>query len=233
MKKSLLSILLVVFLAVISGCADTGSGTGTGSGETGTGDGNYDLSAIPVDENVFNFTKNQYGQVQTSINVKNPRTDSTKTYYPILISSAMGLNGEADLSKYGMGIIKGVGYRSYFGDTNIYYGNEDVASNLNFPDSGEQMYNLEGAKSLNASTTGTYYIMFDKWNGDIPASGSFIIAFLTKEEAAQYIPDNSNIKFLPENPTGAAGFKPTYLDSKIVDELNKLGALRQYKFTAK
>ena len=122
MKKSLLSILLVVFLAVISGCADTGTDTGTG-----TGGGNYDLSAIPVDENVFNFTKNQYGQVQTSINVKNPRTDSTKTYYPILISSAMGLNGEADLSKNGMGIIKGVGYRSYFGDTNIYYGNEDVA----------------------------------------------------------------------------------------------------------
>ena len=31
MKKSLLSILLVVFLAVISGCADTESGTGGGS----------------------------------------------------------------------------------------------------------------------------------------------------------------------------------------------------------
>ena len=240
MKKSLLSILLVVFLAVIAGCADTGSGTGTGSGGTGSGDGNgnsntpsYDISSIPVDENVFNFTKNQYGQVQTSINVKNPRTDSTKTYYPILISSAMGLNGEADLSGYGMGIIKGMGYRSYFGDTNIYYGNEDVASNLNFPDYSSKMYDLTSAKSLNASATGTYYIFFDTWNADVTPTGILIFAFLTKEEAANYIPDNSNIKFLPESPASAAGFKPTYLDSKIVDELNKLGALRQYKFTAK
>lgn len=231
MKKSLLSILLVVFLAVISGCADTGTDTGTDNG-TGTGGGNYDLSAIPVDENVFNFTKNQYGQVQTSINVKNPRTE-TGTYYPILISSAMGLTEEADLSQYGMGIIKGVGYRSYFGDTNIYYGNEDVASNLNFPDYKSKMYDLTNAKSLNASATGTYYIFFDTWNADVTPTGILIFAFLTKEEAAKYIPDNSNIKFLPVNPTGAAGFKPTYLDSKIVDELNKLGALRQYKFNAK
>ena len=163
MKKSLLSILLVVFLAVIAGCADTGSGTGTGSGGTGSGDGNgnsntpsYDISSIPVDENVFNFTKNQYGQVQTSINIKNPRT-ATGTYYPILISSAMGLNGEGDLSKYGAGIIKGIGYRSYFGDTNIYYGNEDVASNLNFPDYSRKMYDLTSAKSLNASAT-TYFL---------------------------------------------------------------------------
>ena len=232
MKKSLLSILLVVFLTVISGCADTGTDTGTDNG-TGTGGGNYDLSAIPVDENVFNFTKNQYGQVQTSINVKNPRTDSTKTYYPILISSAMGLNGEADLSKYGMGIIKGVGYRSYFGDTNIYYGNEDVASNLNFPDYSSKMYDLTSAKSLNASATGTYYIFFGTWNADVTPTGILIFAFLTKEEAAKYIPDNSNIKFLPNNPDSAAGFKPTYLDSKIVDDLNKLGALRKYKFTVK
>ena len=234
MKKSWLSILLAAFLAVISGCADTGTDNGTGTGgETGTGGGNYDLSAIPVDENVFNFTKNQYGQVQTSINIKNPRTDSTKTYYPILISSAMGLNGEADLSRYDMGIIKGVGYRSYFGDTNIYYGNEDVASNLNFPDYSSKMYDLTSAKSLNASATGTYYIFFDKWNADVTPTGILIFAFLTKEEAAKYIPDNSNIKFLPKNPTGAAGFKPTYLDSKIVDELNKLGALKQYTFTVK
>lgn len=171
--------------------------------------------------------------MQASIDITNPRTDSTKTYYPILISSAMGLNGEADLSQYGMGIIKGVAYHSYFGDTNIYYGNKDVASNLNFPDYSKKMYDLTSAKSLNASATGTYYIMFDTWNGGIPAAGSFIIAFLTKEEAAKYIPDNSNIKFLPQNPDAAAGFKPTYLDSKVVEELNKLGALRQYKFNAK
>lgn len=109
MKKSLLSILLVVFIAVISGCADSDSGTDNG---IGTGGGNYDLNAIPVDENVFDFTKDQYGQVKTSINITNPRTDNSKTYYPILISSAMGLTGEADLSEYGLGgITKGVGYR--------------------------------------------------------------------------------------------------------------------------
>ncbi len=232
MKKSLLSILLVVFLAVIAGCADTGSGTGTGSGGTGTGGGNYDLSAIPVDDTVFNFTKAD--RTLETISISNPRTDSTKTYYPILISSAMGMNGEADLSEYGLGgIIKGVGYRSYFGDTYIHSGNVDVASNLNFPDYLRKMYDLTSAKSLNASATGRYYIFFDTWNADVTPTGILIFAFLTKEEAAQYIPDNSNIKFLPENPTGAAGFKPTYLDSKTVDDLNKLGALRQYKFNAK
>lgn len=235
MKKSLLSILLVVFLALISGCADssTGSNTGTGSGTSGE---NYDLASIPTDETVFNFTLNQYGQVQTSINITNPRTDSTKTYYPILISSAMGLTGEGDLSYLGMGIIKGIGYISYFGDSSIYYGNEDTASNLNFPDSSSSsnlMYNLTNAKSLNANASGTYYIFFDEWNGKVTPTGVLIFAFLTAEEAAKYIPDNSNIKFLPESPAGAAGFKPTYLDANIVDELNKLGALRQYKFTAK
>lgn len=232
MKKSLLSILLVVFLAVISGCADssTGSNTGTGSGTSGE---NYDLASIPTDETVFNFTLNQYGQVQTSINITNPRTDSTKTYYPILISSAMGLTGEGDLSQYGMGIIKGTGYQSYFGDSSIYYGNEDVASNLNFPDYSKQIYNLTNAKSLSANTSGTYYIFFDKWNGKVTPTGILIFAFLTKEEAAKYIPDNKNIIFLPESPASAAGFVPTYLDAAIVDELNKLGALRQYKFNAK
>lgn len=86
---------------------------------------------------------------------------------------------------------------------------------------------------MNASATGTYYIFFDTWNANVPSTGVLIFAFLTKEEAAKYIPDNSNIKFLPESPASAAGFKPTYLDSKVVEELNKLGALRQYKWTAK
>ena len=42
MNKSLISILLVVFLAVISGCADTGSSGGTSSG---------------VDETIIELTK--------------------------------------------------------------------------------------------------------------------------------------------------------------------------------
>ena len=231
MKKSFLSILLVVFLAVISGCADTGSGTGTGSGGTGTGGGNYDLSAIPVDDTVLNFTK-KYITVET-LNITNPRTDSTKTYYPILISPAMGMNGEADLSEYGMGIIKGVGYQIHFGS------NQNIVQNRQ-PDltysSAERrlMYNLTSATSINAGKNGTYYLMFESWNGkEFPTEGTLVFAFLTKEEAAKYIPDNSNIKFLPESPDSAAGFKPTYLDSKIVDELNKLGALIQYTFTVK
>ena len=146
----------------------------------------------------------------------------------------MGLTGEADLSEYGLGgITKGVGYRSYFGDTYIDLSNVDIASNLNFPQYFDKMYDLTSAKSLNASATGTYYIFFDTWNADVPSTGVLIFAFLTKEEAAKYIPDNSNIKFLPESPASAAGFKPTYLDSKVVEELNKLGALRQYKFNAK
>ena len=211
MKKSLLSILLVVFLAVISGCADTGSGGGTGNSNTPS----YDISSIPEDETVVEFTKGGSPQLQTSINIKNPR-EATETYYPILISSAMGLNGEADLSKYGLGIIKGVGYRSYFGDKEMSYGSSGsiINSNLNFPDSGEQMYNLKSAKSLEASASETYYILLDEWNSEIPAEGIFIIAFLTEKEAATYIPDNSNIKLTPDSPTGVAGFKPTYLDSK-------------------
>ena len=229
MKKSLLSILLVVFLAVIAGCADTGSGDGTSSGG-----GNYDLSAIPDGETTIEFTKDGSPQLQTSINIKNPRT-ATETYYPILISSAMDLNGEGDLSKYGGGIIKGIGYRSYFGDKEISINEQGIVSgsNLNFPASDEEMYNLEGAKSLDASASGTYYILLDGWNSEIPAEGIFIIAFLTEKEAATYIPDNSNIKLTPDSPDSAAGFKPTYLDSKTVDDLNKLGALRQYKFTVK
>lgn len=231
MKKSLLSILLVVFLAVIAGCADTGSGTGTGSGGTGTGGGNYDLSAIPVDDTVFNFTKAD--RTLETISISNPRTDSTKTYYPILISPAMGMNGEADLSGYGMGIIKGVGYEIFFGS------NQNIVQNkqpdLTYSSAKRNlMYNLTSATPINASENGTYYLMIEGWNApEFPTEGILVFAFLTKEEAAKYIPDNKNIIFLPESPNNTAGFVPSYLDAAIVNELNKLGALRQYKFNAK
>lgn len=228
MKKIFMPFIMALLLTAFAGCADNDDGTNGGNSNTPS----YDTGNIPVDETVFEYTNNGKSQ---AISIKNPRTE-TGTYYPILISSAMGLNGEADLSGYGMGIVKGVGYYSYFGDKEINYdGSSGIAngSNLNFPVSGEEMYNLEGAKSLDASGSGTYHILLVDWNGEIPAEGIFIIAFLTKEEAATYIPDNSNIKFLPDSPDSAAGFKPTYLDSKTVDDLNKLGALRQYKFTAK
>ena len=230
MKKIFMPFIMALLLTAFAGCADNSDGTTGDSGNTPS----YDIGNIPVDDTVVEFAKGGSPQLQTSINIKNPRTEAEE-YYPILISSAMDLNGEADLSKYGLGIIKGIGYRSYFGDKEMRYDSNSgiVNSNLNFPVSGEEMYNLKGAKSLNASASGTYYILLDTWNAEIPADGIFIIAFLTEIEAAKYIPDNSNIKFLPDNPTGAAGFKPTYLDSKTVDELNNLGALRQYKFTVK
>lgn len=231
MKKSLLSILLVVFLAVISGCADTGTGNGgTGTGGVNGGE-NYDLASIPTDETVFNFTK-KYLTVET-LNITNPRTDSTKTYYPILISPAMGMNGEADLSQYGIGIIKGIGYEIHFGSNQNIVQNRQADLTYSSAER-ELMYNLTSATPINASSNGTYYLMVESWNGiGFPTEGTLIFAFLTKEEAAKYIPDNSNIKFLPESPASAAGFVPTYLDAATVDELNKLGALRQYKFTAK
>lgn len=229
MKKIFMPFIMALLLTAFAGCADNSDGTNGGNSNTPS----YDTGNIPVGETVVEFTKGGSPQLQTSINIKNPRT-ATGTYYPILISSAMGLNGEGDLSKYGAGIIKGIGYRSYFGDKEMTFQDGMVSgSNLNFPDSGEQMYNLKSAKSLEASASGTYYILLDEWNSEIPAEGIFIIAFLTEEEAATYIPDNSNIKLTPDSPDSAAGFKPTYLDSKTVDELNKLGALRQYKFTVK
>ena len=230
MKKIFMPFIMALLLTAFAGCADNSDGTTGDSSNTPS----YDIGNIPVDDTVVEFTKGGSPQLQTSINIKNPRTEAEE-YYPILISSAMDLNGEVDLSKYGAGIIKGIGYRSYFGDKEISINEQGIVSgsNLNFPVSGEEMYNLEGAKSLDAAASGTYYILLDSWNGEIPAEGIFIIAFLTKEEAATYIPDNSNIKLTPDSPDSAPGFKPTYLDSKTVNELNQLGALRQYTFTVK
>ena len=225
MKKSLLSILLVVFLAVISGCADTGSGGGTGNSNTPS----YDISSIPEDKTPIELTKSQSGSggmgrtESKAVTITNPRTEPEQ-YYPILISTAMGLNGEADLSKYGLGIIKGVGYETYFGSN-------ASSRKLVFGESGRDMYDLNGEKALQANGEDTYYLEITQWNGALPSEGKLVIAFLTKAEANEYIPNNNNIVLMPVGETMT--YNPKFLDNTIVDKLKELGALRQYTFTVK
>ena len=228
MNKSLISILLVVFLAVISGCADTGSGGGTSSVDgTGSGDGNYDPSAIPVDETPIVLTKDTSssggGTESTepkAVTITNPRTGEGQ-YYPILISTAMGLNGEVEIPD--IGIVKGIAYITYFGTSN-------TNSNLVFGEKGDMMYNLTDVTPLKEEEKGTYYVWIKEGNS-MPSTGKLVIAFLTEKEAKEYIPNNNNIILSPDGDTWT--YNPKFLDNTIVDELNKLGALRQYNFTVK
>ena len=226
MKKSLLSILLVVFLAVISGCADTGSGGGTGNSNTPS----YDISSIPAEKTTIELTKssNSGGMERTeskAVTITNPRTEAGQ-YYPILISTAMGLNGEggSDMTNYFGTIVKGVGYMAYFGS-------KASGSKLVFGESGRDMYDLNGETALKENGQGTYYVSITQWNGAMPSEGKLVIAFLTKEEATQYIPNNDNIVLMPDSSTMT--YNPKFLDNTTVDNLNKLGALRQYTFTVK
>ena len=231
MNKSLISILLVVFLAVISGCADTGSGGGTSSVDgTGSGDGNYDPSAIPVDETPIVLTKDTSssggGTESTepkAVTITNPRTGEGQ-YYPILISTAMGLNGEVEIPD--IGIVKGIAYITYFGTSN-------TNSNLVFGEKGDMMYNLTDVTPLKEEEKGTYYVWIKEGNS-MPSTGKLVIAFLTEKEAKEYIPNNDNIVLQPVGETiETMTYNPKFLDNTIVDELNKLGALRQYNFTVK
>ena len=224
MKKSLLSILLVVFLAVISGCADTGSGDGNGDG---TGDGTG-LSAIPEDKTPIELTKSSDEDVERTepkaVTITNPRKDKGE-YYPILINTAMGLNGEVDLSDFGFGIVKGIAYETKFGSSSS-------NSNLVFGE-GRDMYDLNGETALKANGKGTYYVWITS-GYSMPSEGKLVIAFLTKAEAEKYIPSNNNIVLQPVGETiETIAYNPKFLDNTIVDELNKLGALRQYNFTVK
>ena len=228
MNKSLISILLVVFLAVISGCADTGSGGGTSSGGGTGSSGGTGSGAIPVDETPIELTKDTSSgdAVRTEskpVEITNPRKEPGQ-YYPILISTAMGLNGEGDLSAYGFGIVKGIGYETKFGSSSS-------NSNLVFGEKGRDMYDLSGVTALNANGKGTYYVEIMRWNGAMPSEGKLVIAFLNKEEANKYIPNNDNIVLTPDAETMT--YNPKFLDNTIVDKLNKLGALKQYTFTVK
>ena len=234
MNKSLISILLVVFLAVISGCADTGSGGGTSSGGgTGSGGGtsnsntpSYDTGNIPEDKTPIKLTKSSGEDVERTepkaVTITNPRKDKGE-YYPILISTAMGLNGEVDLSDFDFGIVKGIAYETYFGSSS-------TNSNLVFGESGRDMYDLNGETALKENGKGTYYVWITS-GYSMPSEGKLVIAFLTKEEAENYIPNNDNIVLQPDKETMT--YNPKFLDNTIVDELRKLGALRQYTFTVK
>ena len=230
MNKSLISILLVVFLAVISGCADTGSGGGTSSVDgTGSGDGSGDgtgLSVIPEDETIIELTKSSDEDVERTepkaVTITNPRKDKGE-YYPILISTAMGLNGEVDLSYFEFGIAKGIAYETKFGSNS-------QSSKLVFGEKGRDMYDLNGETALKENGKGTYYVWITS-GYSMPSEGKLVIAFLTKEEASKYIPNNDNIVLQPDKETMT--YNPKFLDNTIVDELNKLGALRQYTFTVK
>ena len=214
MNKSLISILLVVFLAVISGCADTGSG---------------DLSAITEDETPIVLTKDTSSEDVEStepkaVEITNPREEAGE-YYPILISTAMGLNGEVDLSDFGFGIVKGIAYETKFGSSS-------TNSNLVFGE-GRDMYDLNGETPLKENEKGTYYVWIIS-GYSMPSEGKLVIAFLTKAEAEKYIPSNDNIVLQPVGETiETIAYNPKFLDNTIVDELNKLGALKQYTFTVK
>lgn len=236
MNKSLISILLVVFLAVISGCADTGSGGGTSSGGgTGSGDGNgnsntpsYDTGSIPVDETIIELTKSSGEDVERTeskaVEITNPRKDAGQ-YYPILISTAMGLNGEVDLSYFDFGIVKGIAYETKFGSSS-------TNSNLVFGE-GKDMYDLTSETPLKEEGKGTYYVWIIS-GYSMPSEGKLVIAFLTEEEANKYIPNNDNIVLQPVGETTETmTYNPKFLDNTKVDELNKLGALIQYTFTVK
>ena len=210
MNKSLISILLVVFLAVISGCADTGSSGGTSSG---------------VDETIIELTKSSDEYMERTepkaVTITNPRKDKGE-YYPILISTAMGLNGEVDLSHFDFGIAKGIAYETKFGSNS-------QSSKLVFGE-GKDMYDLNGETPLKENEKGTYYVWIIS-GYSMPSEGKLVIAFLTKEEAKKYIPNNDNIVLSPDGETMT--YNPKFLDNTILDKLNNLGALRQYTFTVK
>lgn len=228
MKKSLLLILLAAFLAVISGCADDTKNTGTNDNtSTGGGSSNTDTlpaENIPVDETtVYEFAK-EYQKIY-SIDVRNPRTDVSEPIYPVLISQALGLNGgETDLTQYGFGIVKGVKYQTSFASQyNLaYYDTADLTF-CRYP--SETILNITSTNGfINSEEMKTYYISFEEWNDPVmPSEGYLLFAFLTAEEIQKYFPSKDII-----DP-----FTEKYLDSSIINELKKLGALKQYKWTAK
>ena len=228
MKKSLLLILLAVFLAVISGCADdtknTGTNDNTSTGGGSSNPGGLPAENIPVDETtIYEFAK-EYQKIY-SIDVRNPRTDVSEPIYPVLISQALGLEGgETDLAQYGFGIVKGVKYQTSFASQSnlAYYDTADLTF-CRYPK--ETILNITNTNGfMNSEEVKTYYIVFNEWNDPVmPSEGYLLFAFLTAEEIQKYFPSKDII-----DP-----FTEKYLDSSIVNELKNLGALKQYKWTAK
>ena len=223
MKKIFMPFIMALLLTAFAGCADNDDGTNGGNSNTPS----YDIGNIPVDGTTIELTKSSDsgGMERTeskAVTITNPRKDKVE-YYPILISTAMGLNGEADLSAHGLGIIKGVGYMTYFGS-------KASGSKLVFGEKND-MYDLTSETALKENGQGAYYVSITQWNGAMPSEGKLVIAFLTEKEAKDYIPNNDNIVLMPDSSTMT--YNPKFLDNTIVDELNKLGALKQYTFTVK
>ena len=225
MKKIFMPFIMALLLTAFAGCADNSDGTNGDSSNTPS----YDIGNIPVDETPIELTKSQSsgGMERTepkAVTITNPRKEAGE-YYPILISTAMGLNGESgdEMSNMIGTTVKGVGYitdfRSKMSGSKLVFGEKD------------DMYDLTSETALNASGQDTYYVSITQWNGAMPSEGKLVIAFLTKEEANDYIPNNNDIVLMPDSSTMT--YNPKFLDNTIVDELKKLGALRQYKFTVK
>ena len=224
MKKIFMPFIMALLLTAFAGCADNDDGTNGGNSNTPS----YDTGNIPEDKTPIELIKQQdsYGNYYTqpkSVTITNPRTEAGE-YYPILISTAMGLNGEggSEMSNI-FGTVKGVGYMAYFGS-------KASGSKLVFGEKND-MYDLNGETALKENGQGIYYVSITQWNGAMPSEGKLVIAFLTKDEAKKHIPNNDNIVLSPD--AGTMTYNPKFLDNTIVDELNKLGALRQYTFTVK
>ena len=225
MKKIFMPFIMALLLTAFAGCADNDDGTNGGNSNTPS----YDISSIPVDETIIELTKSSGGDMgerteSKAVTITNPRKEAGQ-YYPILISTAMGLNGESgdEMSNMIGTTVKGVGYMAYFGS-------KASGSKLVFGEKND-MYDLNGETALKENGQGTYYVSITQWNGAMPSEGKLVIAFLTKEEATQYIPNNDNIVLMPDSSTMT--YNPKFLDNTTVDNLNKLGALRQYTFTVK
>lgn len=77
---------------------------------------------------------------------------------------------------------------------------------------GQQGFNLKSATPLGDGVQ--YRLAIETLSGNIPNEGTIVIAFLTKEEENKF-------------------FNIDQLTQSVIDDLNKLGALRQYKWTAK
>ena len=226
MKKIFMPFIMALLLTAFAGCADNDDGTNGVNSNTPS----YDTGNIPADETPIKLTKssNSGGMERTEskdVTITNPRKDAGE-YYPILISTAMGLNGESGSTMTNMigTTVKGVGYDTYFGSS-------ASSRKLVFGEAGRDMYDLNGETALKENGKGTYYVQITQWNGDMPSEGKLVIAFLTKEEANKYIPSNDNIVLMPDSKTMT--YNPKFLDNTIVDKLNNLGALRQYTFTVK
>lgn len=175
MKKSLLSILLVVFLTVISGCADTGNETGNNT------------SNIPVENESNPFQLKKSGNYASgNISFTNPRTEPG-SYYPILLDNVMGKSEYAP---------------TLSSDLSTDTGNLAI---------GQQGYDLKSATPLGDGVQ--YRLAIETLSGNIPNEGTIVIAFLTQAEEEQF-------------------FGSIDLTQSVIDELNKLGVLRQYKWTA-